>query len=235
MFKSTVIEAPCYIGGSQIETGFIGAFTQINMRSVRNVKNCCVIEAREIGRFCMIAYNVNIGLVGHPTEFLSPHLMFRYDLKSQYAQDFISQHDMQNEAIMREKYIAASTKKKLPIIGNDVWIGYGATVLNGVTIGDGAIAAAGAVVTRDVPPYTIVGGNPARIIRQKFSDNIVERLVKLKWWDYGPDILTGLDISSPELCIDELEERAASGAYKKYDPPKVILDFETNEICIGDN
>ena len=75
MFKSTVIEAPCYIGGSQIETGFIGAFTQINMRSVRNVKNCCVIEAREIGRFCMIAYNVNIGLVGHPTEFLSPHLM----------------------------------------------------------------------------------------------------------------------------------------------------------------
>lgn len=235
MNKKCIIEAPCYLGESQIETGHIGAFTQINMRSVYNPKNICVIEAQSIGRFCMIAYNVNVGLIGHPTGFLSPHMVFRYDNKSSYANEFITAHDPGNELYIRDRYINESTQKKLPVIGNDVWIGYGATILNGVTIGDGAIVAAGAVVTKDVPPYTIVGGNPARIIRQKFSDNITERLMKIRWWDYGPDILTGLDISSPELCIDVLEERIISGEYEKYDPPKVILDIENSKIIIGDD
>ena len=70
------------------------------------------------------------------------------------------------------------------VIGNDVWIGYEAVVLSGVRVGDGAVIAARAVVTRDVPPYTIVGGVPARPIRQRFSDETVAALVKLKWWDW---------------------------------------------------
>lgn len=70
------------------------------------------------------------------------------------------------------------------IIGNDVWIGYEAVVMAGVTIGDGAIIGARAVVTKDVPPYTIVGGVPARKIRRRFSDNVIARLLELKWWDW---------------------------------------------------
>ncbi len=70
------------------------------------------------------------------------------------------------------------------ILGNDVWIGYEAVVLAGVTIGDGAIIGARAVVTRDVPPYTIVGGVPARPIRQRFAPETVETLERLKWWDW---------------------------------------------------
>ena len=77
------------------------------------------------------------------------------------------------------------------VMGNDVWIGYEAVILAGVTIGDGAIIGARAVVTRDVPPYTIVGGVPAKPIRKRFSDNVVERLLKLKWWDWPTQRIAG--------------------------------------------
>lgn len=70
------------------------------------------------------------------------------------------------------------------IIGNDVWIGYEAVILAGVTIGDGAIIGARSVVTKDIPPYTIVGGVPAKTIRKRFSDEIILSLLKLKWWDW---------------------------------------------------
>lgn len=70
------------------------------------------------------------------------------------------------------------------VIGNDVWIGYEAVIMAGVTIGDGAIIGARAVVTKDVPPYTIVGGVPAREIRRRFSDDVIARLQELKWWDW---------------------------------------------------
>ena len=70
------------------------------------------------------------------------------------------------------------------IIGNDVWIGYEAVILSGVTIGDGAIIGTRAVVTKDVPPYAIVGGVPAKTIRKRFSDDTISALLKIKWWDW---------------------------------------------------
>ena len=73
------------------------------------------------------------------------------------------------------------------IIGNDVWIGYRAAIMPGVTIGDGAIIGACSVVTRDVPPYSIVGGNPARIIRKRFDEQTIAQLQQLAWWDWPVD------------------------------------------------
>ena len=70
------------------------------------------------------------------------------------------------------------------VVGNDVWIGYEAVILAGVTIGDGAVVAARSVVTRDVPPYTIVGGVPAKPIRKRFDEETVHRLLELRWWDW---------------------------------------------------
>ena len=80
------------------------------------------------------------------------------------------------------------------VVGNDVWIGYEAVILAGVTIGDGAIIGARAVVAGDVPPYTIVGGVPARPIRKRFSDDVIEALLELRWWDWRPErIAANLD------------------------------------------
>lgn len=73
------------------------------------------------------------------------------------------------------------------VIGNDVWIGYEAVILSGVTIGDGAIIGTRAVVTKDVPPYTIVGGVPAKPIRRRFDDETVEELLRLRWWDWDKE------------------------------------------------
>ena len=76
-------------------------------------------------------------------------------------------------------------------VGNDVWIGYEAVILSGVTIGDGAIVAARSVVTKDVPPYTVVGGVPARPIRRRFGQETIDALLELKWWDWPPEKLSG--------------------------------------------
>lgn len=73
------------------------------------------------------------------------------------------------------------------VVGNDVWIGYEAVILAGVTIGDGAIIGARAVVTKDVPPYTIVGGVPAKPIRKRFNEETIDTLLKLKWWDWSKE------------------------------------------------
>ncbi|MBE6753402.1 MAG: CatB-related O-acetyltransferase [Ruminococcaceae bacterium] len=96
------------------------------------------------------------------------------------------------------------------VIGNDVWIGYEAVILSSVTIGDGAIIGTRAVVTRDVPPYTIVGGVPARPIRRRFDDDIVNRLLALRWWDYPDEKVRGALGCIMSGDIDALE-RALAG------------------------
>lgn len=88
------------------------------------------------------------------------------------------------------------------IVGNDVWIGRESVIMPGVKIGDGAILAAYSVVTRDVPPYSVVGGNPARFIKKRFDDDLIELLLAVKWWDFGPEELLGL---IPTLCSPDLD------------------------------
>ena len=102
--------------------------------------------------------------------------------------------------------VAASWDNKGDIVvGNDVWIGYEAVVMSGVTIGDGAIIGTRALVTKDVPPYTIVGGVPAKPIRKRFSDDDIARLLEIKWWDW-PDSRIAQNIDAIRSgCIDNLK------------------------------
>lgn len=87
-----------------------------------------------------------------------------------------------------------TTSKGSVIIANDVWIGARATILSGVTIGDGAVVAADAVVTHDVPPYAIVAGNPARIVRFRFSEDQIKKLLSISWWNWSEDkVRTNID------------------------------------------
>lgn len=89
------------------------------------------------------------------------------------------------------------------VIGNDVWIGRESVIMPGVKIGDGAIIAAYSIVTKDVEPYHIVGGNPARVIKKRFDDNLIDLLLEIKWWDFEPQRLVSF---LPVLCDSNLEE-----------------------------
>lgn len=172
---------------------------------------------RNIGRFCSFAQNVTVGVGGHSTTALTHHQIFEC---SQFWSKPFWDYDAEWVSSNMKKNLENEPKRKdAACIGNDVWIGTGAIVLNGVNIGDGAVVAAGAVVTKDVPPYTIVGGVPAKVIRKRFSEELTERLLAVKWWDYGPNVLKGLDISNPENCMEELEERIANG-FPKYIPDR---------------
>ena len=86
--------------------------------------------------------------------------------------------------------VMAAASRGDTVVGNDVWLGYRALVLPGVTIGDGAVVAAASVVAADVPPYAIVAGNPARVVRSRFSDDDVERLLRAAWWDWPVELVT---------------------------------------------
>ncbi len=98
------------------------------------------------------------------------------------------------------------------VIGNDVWIGYEAVIMAGVTVGDGAIVGTRALVTKDVPPYTIVGGVPARPIRRRFSEDVVERLLRLRWWDLSPEkilpAIKDMQEGNIDSALRRLQDRA---------------------------
>lgn len=96
-------------------------------------------------------------------------------------------------------------------IGNDVWIGAGAIVLSGVSIGDGAVIGAGAVVSRDVEPYVVAAGNPAVPVRTRFPSEVVDQLLKIRWWDWPAD---QVQEAVPLLCSDRIEEFIARHAAK---------------------
>ncbi len=105
----------------------------------------------------------------------------------------------------KEKVAEAWDNKGNIVIGNDVWIGYEAVILSGVTIGDGAVIGSRAVVTRDVPPYTIVGGVPARTIRRRFDEQTIEKLLGLKWWHWPEERIKGRIAAIQSGRIEQLD------------------------------
>ncbi len=135
------------------------------------------IRLAKIGRFCCVGENVKIGVGQHPSNtFVSTHPAF-YSLAKNIDVTFAKEQKFQDHAYLD------SEKKYVVEVGNDVWIGSNALILDGIKIGDGAIVGAGAVVTKDVADYAIVGGVPAKLIRKRFSDEQIAFLKKMKWWE----------------------------------------------------
>lgn len=131
-----------------------------------------------IGRYCAIAGDVVFGSGDrHPYEYVSQsHLTY-----PGFSRIYLDHWEAANG--LSPKFIPTMNIKNLPIIGNDVWIGEGAKINSGITIGDGAVIAARSVVTKDVLPYQIVGGNPAKTIKFCFTDELLQDFVSLKWWN----------------------------------------------------
>lgn len=140
-----------------------------------------------IGKFCAIASDVTFIMNGgnHQIDYFSSYPFYIFGCGWEKASPDTLLH------------------KGDTIIGNDVWLGYDATILPGVKIGDGAVIGAKSVVTKDVLPYTIVGGNPAQLIRKRFDDEIIQILLELKWWDWKINKITE---NLETLCSNDINK-----------------------------
>lgn len=176
------ISTNVYVSGGQIKSSKIGRRTYFNSNIY--AQNCV------IGNYCSIGSDVTIGYSPHPTDFVSTHPIF-YSNNKPY------------ETLADRMYF--DEKIKLTTIGNDVWIGSKATIVPGVRILDGAIIAYGSLITKDVPPYAIVGGVPAKIIKYRFSENIITELLRIKWWERNDEFI--------------------QVHYKLFLDPKLFIDF----------
>lgn len=154
--------------------------------------NCKIINC-EVGSFVSIADNAVIGGARHPIEWASTSPVF-YEGRDSIVKKF-SRHELPNH--------------KPTIIGSDVWIGDRAMIKAGVEIGHGAVIGMGSVVTKNVLPYTIVGGNPAKLIRMRFDNNVIERLLTSRWWEKSDQEIEvyAKNVKSIEQFLRELEKR----------------------------
>ena len=141
-----------------------------------------------VGNFCSIAENINIYLVGN----------HRSDWVTTYPFGHINNHIFNN--FNGEGHPA--TKGDV-IIGNDVWIGQNATIMSGVTIGDGAVIANNSHVVKNVEPYSLVGGNPAKFIKYRFTNEQIEKLLEIKWWNWDDEKINKF---TPLLCNENIDD-----------------------------
>lgn len=175
---------------SKIESGSQIVNTEISKHSFCGYD--CTIVNCEIGSFCSISNGVVIGGGMHPIEWVSTSPVFykgRDSVKTKFS-------EFEREPQLKTR------------IGNDVWIGEKVLIKQGITIGNGAIIGMGSVVTKDVEPYTICAGNPAKHIRYRFDQEIITELEKLKFWDFDEDLLRvkAQNIKNPKKFIEEFNK-----------------------------
>lgn len=144
-----------------------------------------------IGRFCQIASGVSFIMNG------ANHQMNAVSTYPFYVMGWEQQPPAPDDLPLRGD----------TVVGNDVWIGQNATILPGVHIGDGAIIGLGSIVASDVEPYSVVVGNPARTVRKRFDDELIDLLLKLKWWDKSIDEIQRLIPLLTDSCLDRVKER----------------------------
>lgn len=170
--KNVFIGESCIINGNcRIgDYTFINDYTRIDP------------SVSEIGKFCSISHNVKIGMRPHPTSYLSTNSFFYSSLKNTSGID------------LYDDYGDKSTE-----IGNDVFIACNAVILAGVKIGTGAVICAGSVVTKDVEPYSIVGGVPAVMMSYRFTPEVIDKLLQLEWWNMDESKLSELGVSVKDI------------------------------------
>jgi acetyltransferase-like isoleucine patch superfamily enzyme len=188
IFRST-IKGPLYLNrNSQFGPDVVaGKYTGMN--------ESCYVARGTIGAYCSIGARTAINPFNHPTQWLSTH-EFQYHPSSY---DWVAEYQDFARLERSSDMFGRAT------IGNDVWTGHNVNILADVTIGDGAVVAAGSVVTKDVPPYAIGAGVPAVVKGFRFADSVIERLLKLKWWDLELSQLSGLPFRDIERCMDLIE------------------------------
>lgn len=164
------------------------------------------IQKADIGAYCSISWDVTIGALSHPIDRVSGHA-FTFRKSFGIVDKDLVKNDLRT------------------IVGNDVWIGCGVIIRSGVRIGDGAVIGAGAVVLKDVEPYEVVVGVPARRIRYRYEDDIVKRLRNIKWWEFPDQILTeNIELFQQKISLDIVEKlEKIKETREKYDENSIIV------------
>jgi acetyltransferase-like isoleucine patch superfamily enzyme len=204
------VELPCVVD----KISFRGSLNRFGAFSYGNVG--AVLYSADVGRYCSIAHEVMVGPTEHPVDWISSHCFVFNDRGTfGHSSDF-------QDIVSSNSFVANNARTT---IGNDVWIGYRAFMRRGVVVGNGAIIAANATVVKDVEPYTIVGGSPAKVIRKRFDDVTIKRLQTLQWWDYSMDrqILGDLDYADVSKSLDAIERAIEDGRLKLLEPHSAVF------------
>ena len=152
--------------------------------------NFSYVSRSNIGRYCNMGARISVGGFEHPLNWLSiSSIQFRSDAFFESVQPVVDYAENDNI---------------IPEIKNDVWVGDNAVIKSGITLSTGCVIGAGSVVTKNVSPYEIVAGNPAKLIRRRFDDKIIEDLLNLEWWLLSPGDLSGVSFDQIDLAIDQI-------------------------------
>lgn len=168
------------------------------------------LNSTEIGRYCSFAPDLQTGWQEHPSDWATSSMLG-------YVKDLHGWATL----LGRPEHAPAQQFEALrgkTTIGNDVWIGQGVFIRSGVTIGDGAIIGARSLVLQDVPPYAVVVGTPARVLRMRFPDKVVQSLLQLEWWRYSIFDMPGELLRDVPRFVDYMHEAIAEGRLKPYNP-----------------
>jgi acetyltransferase-like isoleucine patch superfamily enzyme len=190
----------------------MGAFSYITSNSTNLNLN--------IGRYSSISWGLKftVDRGSHNPNYVSTHPFVNLD--QPHVLDFIKDNLIEYTQRFND-YPGQSIKKNISI-GHDVWIGAFVTINPGVQIGHGSIIASDSVVTKSVPPYEIWGGNPARLIKKRFSDDLIERLLLSEWFDYKFTDFNGIPLNDPVVFCDHFLK--FKNDFEKYKPPLILLD-----------
>lgn len=209
---NTLLEAPCSLKWMDIHHSLrMGAFSY----AVSGFFLGC-----RIGRYCSFGEEVQIGRHPHPMHWVSTSPLFYQGMEGVLDQPLPKGQELdpaKDFPRLRPPVTAEITR-----IGNDVWIGHGAFILPGVTIGTGAVIAAMSVVTKDVPPYAVVAGSPAQVKRFRFQEHRIARLLASRWWEFAPWDLKGAPVEQIPKFFQFLKLLRESGT-KPYKPPLIHL------------
>lgn len=222
--RPLAIESPASLHRGVYGIDFIGAF------SYMGGANTEMLHIGMVGRFCSIAHNIQCGHIEHPTDFISAHPLFQGTAVWGKAQEFCARNAGGIEKSSRLIVDRGERQFAKVNIGNDVWIGEGAFIRRGVEIGDGAVVAARSVVTKDVPPYAIVAGAPAKILRYRFEPTIIAELMEVQWWRYGLSALDGADFSDIDYALWRIGDNISSGRAEPYEAP--ILNVTPDSVDV---
>ena len=189
------IHIPALYSSAIHKSSYVGSFSNIINTTIDRFSyagDCCTISNTTIGSFCSIAANCIIGGASHPVDWVSSSSVF-HNGRNILGKNF-SNHDY--------------NMSKRTSIGNDVWLGNNVLVKAGISIGNGAVIGMGSIVTKNVPPYEIWAGNPAKMIKKRFSDFIIEDLISINWyeWDEKKIIKYAFYFNDVESFIEKVKD-----------------------------